>query len=373
MVLDDIDVNYFVQVHEEIGTVGASDVSVSCPMCREGKSWGRKHRLHLYIKPTYDTASVHCWNCGYASNIYGYLKEFHPAEFGAYKKAKAGKGFAELKMQYDEEEKKEIPIEKIDIGFDMNSISLDEEEETPVSLEDMNSIDIGFDMSSSVIEEIKPTDGPILVEPVKNLTSLPEEAKLYIQNRGIEVQDNWLYSPINNKIRFNNADVVLSEFIIIPLELNGKWYGFQALAWKQKRFFVYLVTGNSSWKVWNWNNIDKEKPVYIFESIYDALSSGLENVIAQLGANLHVDRIKELKEPIFCLDNQYLDEASVEESMKYLELGYKCFIWPKGSEKFKDTNDLRKINVPYEKLKNMVTTNIFQGMSGVLQLKFIDN
>ncbi|MFK5951239.1 MAG: hypothetical protein QM500_20985 [Methylococcales bacterium] len=89
MLLDDTDVQYFLQVHEEIGQISGSDVAVSCPQCREGKSWGRKHRLHLYIKPSYDTASVHCWNCGYASNIYGYLKEFFPQEFSSYRKAKA--------------------------------------------------------------------------------------------------------------------------------------------------------------------------------------------------------------------------------------------------------------------------------------------
>jgi len=105
----------------------------------------------------------------------------------------------------------------------------------------------------------------------------------------------------------------------------------------------------------------KETPLYDYLYIY----------IAQLGANLGDDRIQELKEPIFCLDNQRCDQKAHEETLKYLERGYKCFIWPEGSERFKDTNDLRKLKVPYEKIANMITSNVHQGMMGILKMKMI--
>ncbi len=166
-------------------------------------------------------------------------------------------------------------------------------------------------------------------------------------------------------------DIVLSEYIIIPLTMDNKWFGFQALAWKQKKFFVYLVTGNTSWKVENWDDINKDEPVYIFESIYDRLSSGIENSIAVLGSNLHEDRLKELKQPIFCLDNFRIDDKAYEETLSYSLKGCKTFIWPKGSEKFKDTNDLRKIGVPYDKISNMITNNIYSGLPAQTRLKLI--
>ena len=97
----------------------------------------------------------------------------------------------------------------------------------------------------------------------------------------------------------------------------------------------------------------------------------VQNVVAQLGANLGEDRINELKEPIFCLDNQYVDEKSKEETLKYLEKGYKCFIWPKAATKFKDTNDLRKINVSFDKIANMIKLNIHFGMKGILKMKML--
>lgn len=389
--LDDIDVRFFMMVHDadSVGEIGASDIAVSCPLCREGKSWKRKHRMHLYIKPTWDSAAIHCWNCGYSSNMFGYLKEYHPSEYEHYIKAKRGSGFAELKQNFKYEKKYDANNDKIenikvDTGIDfvcevpIKNYDEPDSEETAVSATLVNSIDIGLDMSTPISEIVLKSianhnpNEPILIEPVKNLSPVPDEVKEYIENRGIAIQKSWLYSPKDNIIRFNDMNVSLSEFIIIPLILKDKWYGFQALAWKQKKFFVYLVTGNSSWKVENWNKINKDEPVFIFESIYDRLSSGIENSIAVLGSNLHEERLKQLKQPIFCLDNQRVDEKAVEETEKYLKAGYKCFIWPKGSEKFKDANDLRKIDVSYEQIQSMINNNIYQGMKGILEIKFID-
>jgi len=106
------------------------------------------------------------------------------------------------------------------------------------------------------------------------------------------------------------------------LVLEGKWYGFQALGYKEKRFFVYLLNGNSSWKVENWDNIDLNEDVYIFESIYDRLSSGIKNSIAILGASLHENRLKELKKPIFCFDNFHIDKKALTETQNMYNNNY---------------------------------------------------
>jgi len=398
--LDEIEKKYWMMVHpfDTIGNVGPADISVSCPICMEGNSWKRKHRLHLYMKTSYDNAAVKCFNCDYSTNLFGYLKDNHPNEFVLYKNEKRGAGLKTLKSLFKEEQKDLVheqptkeDISGINSGLDFdtpiieskqedikNLIPLNEgHEEKALSSDEIASfssgLDFGLDFGSPVVsaKHIPDKDGLFLIEPVKGLTKMPQDVIDYIRNRGIEPKENWVYSPLKNKIKFNGAEQTLSEFIIIPLTKGDKWYGFQALAWKQKKFFVYMVTGNSGYKAWNFYNIDKEKPVYIFESIYDAMSSGLENSIAQLGANLGDDRIKELKEPIFCLDNQRVDEKAHEETIKYLERGYKCFIWPEGSERFKDANDLRKIRVHYEKISSMILKNINSGMMGTLKMKMI--
>jgi len=380
--LSEIDKRYFIMAigYADIGNIGESDISATCPVCNEGKSRGRKHRFHLYIKETYDNASLACFNCDYSANMFSFLKDHSPAEYVLYKNEVRGQNFTELKMK-NLSTNKESSIDDFDIesGLDFsssdiieNNIIKDNEQDMPTTKKDINSISTGLDFSCNTIEKtiIKDTsEKPILIEPVKGFIKLPEEAIEYIRSRGIEQKDNWLYSPLKNKILFNGVKQELSEYIIIPLTIDNKWYGFQALAWKQKKFFVYMVTGNSGWKVWNWDNINKDEPVYIFESIYDAISSGLDNVIAQLGANLGEERLKQLKQPIFCLDNFRVDDKAREELLKYSELGYKVFIWPEGSEAFKDTNDLRKIKVPYEKIADMINKNIYSGIRAQIRLK----
>lgn len=331
--LDETDKRYFLMVTpaQDIGNIGPADIAKSCDICNEGKSKGRKFRLHLYIKDTYENASIACFNCNYSANMYSYLRDNHPTEYEMYKREKSGQSFKELKMV---DTSKPIIIDK--------------------SLLNIN-------------KEPK----PILIEPVSGFTPLENETEAveHLKNRGIEPQEDWMYSPKGNKIMFNETEQFLSDFIIIPLTIGRKWYGFQALAYKQKKFFVYMVNGNTGWKIWNWNKIDKEKPVYIFESIYDAISSGLENSVAQLGSNISEERLKQLKEPIFCLDNFRVDDKAKEEAQKYLKRGFKAFIWPKGSEKFKDTNDLRKIGVPFNKIADMIKGNIKSGMVGEMEVK----
>ena len=93
--LDEIDKRYFLMVHEAgtIGHISDSDISVSCPICREGKSWKRKHRLHLYIKSSYDSSSIACFNCDYKGNMYSYLREYYPNEYVLYSKEKRSNSF----------------------------------------------------------------------------------------------------------------------------------------------------------------------------------------------------------------------------------------------------------------------------------------
>ena len=406
--LSDIDVKYFLMVMQgEIGKISDSDISASCPICNEGRSYGRKKRFHLYIKDSYDHANVKCFNCDYSSNMYGFLKENHPKEFQLYQNEKRGSSLKELKMvfNYDEDDE-ETPIDTSDIctGLDfsetttnvddvdtntnntVNVIDINEgHEEKALSSEEINMFSSGLDFGDTEDTLITPStpstpstqdtpvkDGDVfLIPPVEGFTKIPDDALQYIRNRGIEPKEDWLYSPKMNKVTFNKNKITLSEFIIIPLTKGDKWYGFQALAWKHKQFFVYMVAGNSGHKHWNFYNVDKSKEVYIFESIYDAMSSGLENSIAQLGANLGEESLKELEKPIFCLDNQHIDEKSKEETLKYLEQGYSAFIWPEGADKFKDTNDLRKIRVPYEKIANMIKNNINKGMKGILKIKMM--
>lgn len=347
--LDPINVKYWELAHSpaELGTKTHGDYACHCDICGDGRRSSSK-RLHLFTKYNFEGDAIKCFNCNWTGNMWTYLMEFHPSLYNQYKREKASEAFNEI-----------LTIKKLD----------DTKTADPDVLPNNVSLDFGGALPIIEIDNTPKVPTPQLVAPL-NLPKLSDfpDAVTYIKNRGIEPKEEWLYST--GKLKFDNKLLSLQDYIIIPLTWDdGRWYGFQALAWKRKDFRVVLLSQNTGWKVWNWTNINKQEPVYIFESIYDAMSSGYPNAIAQLGANLEQDRINELKKPIFCLDNQNVDEASIRESMGYLKKGYEVFIWPKGSEKFKDTNDLRKRKVNYQLIQKMIENNLYKGMEGILKLK----
>lgn len=345
MRISEIEKKYWQLAHSasDLGSFTPTDYACRCDICGDSATSRSKRRLHLYIKTGFDSASIHCWNCDYTGNMYSYLREYHPTLFSQYKNENQSQGFNRLVVEVQEKKasSKPLVIENFMEGTDAA---------TP----------------AAIPEAPKPQK---LVQgiPLPKISDFPD-AVAYLNNRGIEPKNDWLYST--GTLVFDGRTFNLTDYIVIPLTWdNGLWYGFQALAYKKKDFRVVLLPENIGWKVWGWASIKKDAPVYIFESIFDAISSGYDNVLAQMGAQLGVDRLKELKTPIFCLDNQNIDATAKTESLKYLREGYKVFLWPKGSEKFKDANDLRKIRVPYNRIQNMIDNNIFQGMEGVLKIK----
>jgi len=339
--IEDIDKRYFLQVSptQDIGYIKPTDISKSCDICGEGKSYGREYRLHLYMKSSYEIPAVKCFNCGYSSNLYGYLKENHSSEFMNYMKEKRDETFNDLTTIKDSYNDLEISKETKEI------------------------IEIPIIKQNTLLEPFN------LIDPIPNLSKLNEASISYLKGRGLEPKDDWLYAEKGTKFMFNDVEIYLNDYIIVPLTYKNKWYGFQAIGYIEKRFFVYLLDGNDGYKVWNWFNINPNEPVYIFESIYDAMSSGLDNVIAQLGSSLGEDRLKELKEPIFVLDNHNIDETANRETLNYIKAGYKVFIWStKIPLKFKDTNDLLKAGVNMDKIKKLILGNIFQGFEAEVRL-----
>ncbi len=346
--VDIIDNKYFSLIHNMPERHGKSDIAVKCDICGDGHT-GRKKRLHLFTKSNWDYSAINCFNCNWSGNMYTYLKEYHPEYYAQYKNEKMKESFSTLGGFGNDEPDEESKYDNIKID---------------------TSLDFGAPVKSNELTPPVPT--PNLVDPIReNVTRLSPEARLYLKNRGVEPKDNWLEAT--GKIMWNGNEIPLNEFIIIPLTWSdGRWYGLQALAYKKKQFYVLLVDGNENWKVWNWDKIDKTQPVYVCESIYDALSTGKENVIAQLGASLSNDRLQELNKVVFCLDNQYIDVASKDSSLMYAEQGHEVFVWSSGAQNFKDFNDLRKREVPFDIISKMIDNGVLSGMQAILKLKLIN-
>lgn len=186
------------------------------------------------------------------------------------------------------------------------------------------------------------------------------EAVEYIEKRGLSVGDNWLFSRDKFINIFDKAYYV-KNFIFIPIFQYKKLKGFYTRSIEEKRFSTIIFPKGE--KYWASETLDPTQTVYVFEGIFDAMSSGYENVIAMLSADLPESLLSELKDPVFCFDN---DETGVRKAIKYNKMGYKTFVW-REDIKEKDMNE-RLLSTSLEENKKLIAENIYSGLEAYIRL-----
>jgi len=384
--LDHVSVKYFkMAVNATKYTESANDIACRCSVCGDSATKQNSKRLHLYRKN--DLELVNCFNGSCPAQnrtVYSFLRDFYPDLLPRYRKETfkskidniAGEATlgsvitnitnpTELAPDWESSFNKNIKQE----SSNSNSNSTSTSEET---WDTNNQDSFCSDWENSEIS----TGSEVLIPPSLELYDLEKFFKpltseyiQYLENRGIEVQDYFrvgkenisIPNPSNPK---ESTFYYINDYLVIPLYIPGttNLYGFYSRDIKTKKFITFIST--TGYKVWNWFNIDKKKPVHIFEGIFDAMSSGLDNVIANLGAKIPQQRLDELDDPVFCLDN---DKTGLENSIDYANSGYKVFVQPRLFQE-KDLNEL-KLNNPGLDIADMVKSNIFTGISGSTRLK----
>jgi len=331
--LDYINEKFFKLTHPNSEKHSSMDIGARCPVCGDSSKDKSKKRLHLYTKPHWEHDSINCFNCNYSATPYTYFKEYHSTIFPQYKNE-----IQQLKL---------------------NSINPFKVFEDPKEIRDIST---DFVVKESTIPKPK-----ILFDCPTSLVDLTPEALEYLKKRNIEPQDSWKYS--NSQIDIHGAELKLFNHIIIPFNLGNKWYGFQAVNITKKQYFIYMPNENAGFKIWNFYNINLDETVYIFESIFDALSSGKENCVSTLGITISEEVSNSIKDKVFCFDNQRVDEASLRESEKLLISGNKVMVWPMKSKGFKDFNDLVKGGLNKDKVSKFISMNVYSGLEGRVKLK----
>ena len=299
-----------------------NDIAIGCPLCNEDTSFGKKQRCHLYKKPNLDQTLVHCYNCGWHSNLPNFLKVVNKDFYEDFRRRKKFSSFNKLKRikKLNNNEVKNINEPSLFLDFKK----------------------LGF------TQNVKP-----LLE--------------YLEKRNLK-EFSYLFYYSKDNIFFEDKTLPLKNCLIIPLFFKNKIYGFQARNLDTKFFYTFLPQENSGFKVWNFFNIEKNKPIFIFESVFDALSSGLplKNIVAGLGADVPTNLVEQLKHPIFCLDNPFKDKKARE---KYLQLidDFHCVIWGRGKEE-KDFNELlNKYNK--SEIKEYIIKNVKKGLKAKIILE----
>jgi len=362
-----------------------SDISCRCPICGDSKYKKNSKRLHLYKKGNVE--QINCFNAGCScvnKTVYSFLRDFYPSLLPQYKRETFQSKMETLKStrinEFNFGDLKNSDIAKLDTSDAMGnsvcksniiytsdivdkpnykenkSTGNSNNKENEFNFEDLKNSDIAKLDNSNIKPEVT------LFDLYPFLEDIDSEMEKYILDRGLEpnFKGKWFKGKTNIKI--NDITYYIKGFLVIPLFFNDKMYGFYSRDIKKKTFITFIST--TGYKVWNWFGIDRTKPVYIFEAIFDAQSTGKENIIANLGAKIPNERLKELKEPIFCLDN---DTTGIKMSIDYAKQGHKVYIQP-DIYKEKDFNEL-KLNHPDINISELIDNNIFSGMSAITRLK----
>lgn len=332
--LDPINVKYFrFAVGSDIGKETPNDISAKCVICGDSEKDARQKRLHLFRKSSYTDDKIHCFNCEFSGNMYMFLKACNSNLYEQYKKEKRETNFNNMKEKYTQPKEEEQP----DIGYTYKRKS-----------------------------EVHTFQFPKEFIPAEQ----SDKAKAYLSGRELTTEDIY-FAPTG--IEMGEKFLPIKDSIVIPLWYNKEAnlvYGFQARSTEGKTFYSYIPEENTGYKVWNWFNIDKTKAVFVFESVFDALSSGLprDRIVAALGADLNDDRISEIEEAIFCFDNQWQDATSKKKSLILLQDKYRVFVWPTDIEE-KDANGWLKNHHSPMNFARIILSNIVSGSKGVLKLK----
>ena len=276
----------------------------SCPICKEGKSLGKKKRC-FYIP---ENNLIYCHNCGWSSNPLKWIMRVSG-------------------MKYDE-----ICREISDDSYDLLDVM-------------------------SINESVKVKKSPSLPDDCINLfdsiqleyykdNNIVQTALDYLKLRRLDTAINKpsaFYISLND---FNHKNRLVIPF----LDTSGKFIHYQTrklVKWDEKP--NYLSKINSDKSIFGIERVDPSlDDVFIFEGPLDACF--VRNGVAVAGINegqhrftsIQVEQLKELKlyNKIWVLDNQWIDKTAKEKTKVLLEMGECVFIWPEKFKTFKDFNEL---------------------------------
>lgn len=282
--------------------VSSEKYNCRCPICGDSKTNKRKKRGWFIWNRKFDTYVYTCFNCGETTNFQKICKIINPSVYENYNVLEKQEKFNDY-ISTDYKEKKKL------IQDDTVELSVLPEGTIPCT------------SNQSCLEYLK-------------MRKIPDK---FIRK--------WKY---NSKYG-----------LIIPFELDSTdIYGWQSRNLETKYFHISLPEDNM--KVWNWYNIDKNSRVFICESIIDAsmLYRIGEQSVAMLGADINMNLMSELKEPVFAFDN---DETGIRKSIKYSELFPNAlFLVYDKRIKQKDLNEI-VIDVSDDKFKKFVLSHLKTG------------
>ena len=278
-----------------------------CPICREGRSWGRKRRLYYIV----DNNAICCHNCGWYSQPLKWLLEV-----------------SDLSYNDVQSEIKTHDYDYVDV--------LAEKKEAPVSVE---------------VDKL-PKDSINLFDTHQlryhNDNRVVKDCLDIIAKRRLDIAIN---KP--KTLWLSLTDFIHKNRIIIPFyDENNNMVHYQSReVYPDNNKPKYLSKVNSTKSLFNINQIDSSlDDIFIFEGPIDSFFT--KNSVAIAGIQENSDKtLSQLQDiqlkklwmynKIWVLDSQWQDHASYSKTKRLLDQGATVFIWPRNiGTTYKDFNDM---------------------------------
>ena len=295
-----------------------------CPYCGDSKK--NKNKTRGYIFQVKGDHVFKCHNCGVTRSFSNFLKDHVPHVYD----------------EYVMERYKEATIGKNVPKPDLTQfISKPKFAKKTIDLEDLSSLN-NFHV-----------------------------AKKYILDRGIPENklDRLFYCP-NFKEWTNTQKHTFSdttndeERIIIPLnDTDGNLIGFQgrSLSPNAKMRYITVMLDEDAPKLYGLDHINKNETIYIVEGPLDSFF--LENSVAMCGSDVDI-RSFGWSDYIWVYDNEPRSRQITDKISRSIDAGDAVVIWPR-SIKDKDLNDMHNSGI---NVKNVIQSNVYQGLKAKLQL-----
>lgn len=309
-----------------------------CPICHEGKSWGKKSRCWWLPQQNL----IYCFNCGRGYTPYNWIKEAGNLTF--------------------QDIKKEV------LGGEYNIVNLDNEND---DIDDEEVIEDVFGIPYDSVNLLEFLDG--------SSDSVINKAVKYLKERRLDTAIN---RP--DKLFLSHKDYTHQDRIIFPFyDSYGRipFYQSRAFGGTDNEIMEkvrYLSKVGAEKSVFNLDKISGDiDDIYVFEGPIDAcfMKNGVAVAGVSVGDKQDMTDLQRSQLAAFTLthrlvwvlDSQILDKTSEEKTHKLLAQGECVFIWPKEiGEKYKDFNEWAKgegLNeIPVDVVKSNVKCGLIDSM-----------
>ena len=345
--IDQLDLKYFKLAHTRLKKITGSDVSLDCPHCGDTKG-----RLHCYQQGDMEMALVRCFraDCEVHEHrgIYKYLSSYYPHLLDGYKREKFKTNINALKEG-------ELSLNDI-----LGQVKLSKEDKPETPKETIERVNVVPDKPFELPKMFQDMITPLL----DSMDAIEYVAKRKISQKFVK---DWYFTK-EKFITIADKTYFVENYIFVPLVHFGKLQGFYTRSIEEKRFSTIIFPNKT--KAYFSPGYDPTGTVFVFEAIMDCISSGIENSMAMLSADLDLFIEDEINESggkiIICPDN---DKAGVAIGKKYLKKGYSCFVWPEHLQHYKDVNEA--LIDGWKTLSTAIMSNTFKGIEAEVRLNLM--